>query len=182
MSPFRFFANTARILFFVTAVTAVGILSVWIWAPHWVDRLDRYALKRYEKHFEKRYYQAVDGLQQTPAEAIPRMERFALSLEKVKKGDRLAQMKKVVLSQLVSACLRQGYLDKALFWAEEWLRFDPRDFDAMLTEVDVLLSTPEKKPLGMKKLLVLAETYPDVRPVTRRAIQAGLITVPRKSP
>ncbi|MDH3997819.1 MAG: hypothetical protein OET90_03170 [Desulfuromonadales bacterium] len=174
MRSARILANIARSFFICTSLTLIGIIALWALAPQQIERLEAYLLGQYQQYYEQQYYQAVEGLQTDPASAIPRMEAFSLELAEVKNGDRLGQMKKILLAQLVQSYQRRGDYVQALFWAQQWLQFDPRDFDAMLAEVDALLANPEQKAAGRAKLQTLVTRYFDIPKIVRRAAALGL--------
>ena len=85
-------------------------MTVWTLRPQWIDRSDAFVIESYKNYYKVCHYKAINELQERPFEAIPGLVSFTQSLDGAKKGDRLAQMKKVALLQLINA-YHQNFTD-----------------------------------------------------------------------
>lgn len=169
--------KTAKFGLNVSALTVslfgLAVALVWVVRPALVDRLDAWVIAEYKRHYEQRYHAAEQALKTDLSQGLTRMEQLAVDLEPIRKGDRLAQMKRVVCLQLVQGSLAAGQPDRALAWADRWLAFDARDFDAMLTRARTLFQVPGREEEALSYLQQLQTRYGDVDKV--RVVTAQLL-------
>jgi len=175
--PLRYIPNLLRVLLAGTTLVLAAALFLVCFVPHLTNRLDPLLHAWYESHYEEQFNRAVELQSADPDMALVHMEEFAARLEEVRPGDRLAQMKQVLFSRMIQTSQRAGKPDRALQAAVAWEAFDPRDFNAKIARIEVLLATPETREEGRRTLADLAQRYPDVAIVRHLALREGLFPV-----
>ncbi|MBT7369317.1 MAG: hypothetical protein HN816_01645 [Gammaproteobacteria bacterium] len=136
---------------------------VWFNLPGVVHEVDQYFRDTYLYQPRGRYTRIISDYEKSGDTnvAIAELAALNLSLAEVQKVDDLIAIKQVSYAQLVRMFMRLGELEKARYWTEEWLAWDPKNVGALLSRGRLLLINPETRVEGEFELSVLKHRFPD---------------------
>ena len=140
---------------------------MWVFLPETVRNIDDWIVGRYANPPQQKVTQCRTLIQKNDNSAKECLESLLTGkLSNVKKEDRLARLKRDVLKEAVVFFHKKHDLDKAIFWVDEWIRFDERDLTAKVSKAQVYFSFPEKRKESLDLLSSLNDKYPDVVMIT----------------
>lgn len=153
------------VVLFSVSVVGVILFFVFLERPAWVGSVDDFVLSEYKKHYENKYFSAEAAAKSSRDAGLREWLSLAEDLNSISKGDRLSQMKKMVLLQISNLYLAAGNYQESAHYVDKWIEFDDKDFDAKIKKYHIMRSSSGLKEEAKTYLADLYERYPDVNSV-----------------
>ncbi|MBE9536646.1 MAG: hypothetical protein IMF07_05645 [Proteobacteria bacterium] len=113
------------------------------------------------------YKERLNGAMKKPlVERKQSLDRLIVTLESVKKLDRLSPIKRQTFLSLINMSMAKGEHDNAVYWTDKWIEFDEKDLVAKLKKGQILYGIPGRKSEGRLILKELNSRYPDVKKIS----------------
>ena len=167
-------ANLALVSFWIIAFAGLLVLISWLYAPGVVDIVDDHFREIYLYEPTDRYARIIARYEATGdhAAAVEELTRYLQDMDDVQKVDELGDVKTVTYTQLVRIFIRVAQLEQARYWTEQWLAYDPKDVQGLLSRAQLLMLSPETFDEGKYQLEILKQQFPHSLPVSTGAAVA----------
>ncbi|MFK7733524.1 MAG: hypothetical protein AB8B48_18030 [Pseudomonadales bacterium] len=166
-SPLKILANIFRILLLVGVVAAGAVWSLWESDPVGVDEYGEELADDYLRQYQKAYNEAVSPLEEEDGDGdLEPLRNFVVSLEHVRKSDRLDPLKRRTIRRLITELRAQGANEEALRWTQEWLALDDRDVVGLSTQAEILTEMPGRNSEGLAAFAALHHKLPALEMVS----------------
>jgi hypothetical protein len=108
------------------------------------------------------------------SEQIFSLEKQLVDLQDIKKGDRLAPIKRVYLEKVSNLYFKEKNYPKAMEWALVWMSFDDKDLFANIRYISALYEQPEYRSEARAQLNKLLVKVPESAMISKLGVQYSI--------